>query len=329
MPCLALSLSFLSAAVFRFTASRPGGGGAGCGHIRGACAYHPPIRWFDSGLPPTVAARGDGRKLLQEDRDRRANLPDRSSLPSTWYKDVSAGFGLRRRAGGQAGAAKRSRNTSTVLGRTSRVPHTNTASDAHNHVACMSRALIHHILTPFSRRRCPRLLFPMLLHPTMPSIQTAAESRAGRCDGRRFRVGEDGPGGPGEAVQRLSFGRREGRLEVVRPDRGPGMDGHVYLHVYCNVRTTTAVHPSCLSCSFFFGPAGRPRLASLPLLVSSLSRLLPFQARACADGKQHYGVSVLSCAPHPVLIVFFVFVYMFFARVLSSIQSWVLGCVYC
>ena len=28
-------------------------------------------------------------KFLEADRDRRANLPDRGSLPSTWYKDVS------------------------------------------------------------------------------------------------------------------------------------------------------------------------------------------------------------------------------------------------
>lgn len=38
--------------------------------------------------PRTHKTTRSCRKLLEEDRDRRANLPDRGSLPSTWYKEV-------------------------------------------------------------------------------------------------------------------------------------------------------------------------------------------------------------------------------------------------
>lgn len=41
-------------------------------------------RWMPTGR---VAWRRS--KFLEADRDRRANLPDRGTLPSTWYKDVS------------------------------------------------------------------------------------------------------------------------------------------------------------------------------------------------------------------------------------------------
>ncbi|CAN0296468.1 unnamed protein product, partial [Ectocarpus sp. 8 AP-2014] len=68
--------------------------------------------------PTTDVEESLPSKLLEEDRDRRANLPDRGSLPSTWHKEavvMDVGSGWTRM--GLAGQEKPSCVFPTIVGR--------------------------------------------------------------------------------------------------------------------------------------------------------------------------------------------------------------------